>query len=278
MKKEIIEEYFIQNGIVINKNSKKISFEKVDNIIFEVIRVMKGVPLFFEEHIERLTKSAKLLNYDISKLLDDLTMDTKKIIDINNNPERNLKILVYNLNNPIPDYYLFFIESNYPQEELYKTGIETITFKAIRDNPNAKVINNDFRKNVNTSIEKNNAYEALLLNEANEITEGSRSNLFFVKNNSVYTSPRKDVLLGTTRNKIITICNELGIEIFEEPIPLNFLKECNALFITGTSPKVLPISKVDDLIFNSTKNEIVQKITAAYDSLLEEYINSRIIK
>lgn len=276
MKKEITEEYFIQNGIVINKNSRKLSFDKVNNIIYEVIRVIDGVPLFMEEHMERLSKSASFLNHDITNILDAIVMDTKKIISLNNNPEKNLKILVYNIENPIPDYYIFFIESYYPNKELYQIGIKTITYKAVRDNPNAKVINNDFRKNVNICINENNAYEALLVNEADEITEGSRSNVFFVKNNSIYTSPGKDVLLGTTRKKIITICKELGIKVIESPITIEFLKKCDGLFITGTSPKVLPISQVDDMKFDSPNNRIVLKIKESYDSLIKEYIDSHL--
>ncbi|NLN49344.1 MAG: hypothetical protein GX154_09745 [Clostridiales bacterium] len=274
MKKEINEEYFIHNGIVMKKNSKKISLDKVNNVIYEVIRVIEGVPLFLEEHIARLSKSADLLNYNIEDILETIKLDTKKTIMLNENPELNLKILLYNIENPIPDYYIFFIDSNYPKEELYNTGIKTVTFKATRDNPNAKIINNEFRKNVNESIEKNNAYEALLLNDNDEITEGSRSNVFFVKNDTVYTPPGSKVLLGTTRNKIIKICNDLNIRVCEEPVNVSFINNCDALFITGTSPKVLPISQVDDKIYGSPDNKIVLKIMESYNNLIEDYIAS----
>ncbi len=274
MKKEINEEYFIHNGIVMKKNSKKISLEKVNNVIYEVIRVIDGIPLFLEEHIARLSKSANLLNYNIENILETIELDTRKTISLNENPELNLKILLYNIENPIPDYYIFFIESNYPMEELYETGIKTVTFKAVRSNPNAKIINNEFRKNVNESIEKNNAYEALLLNDNDEVTEGSRSNVFFIKGDTVYTPPGNDVLLGTTRNKIIKICNDANIKVCEEPITISFLNNCDALFITGTSPKVLPISQVDDRMYDSPNNKILLKIMESYDNLIKEYIAS----
>lgn len=274
MKKEINEEYFIHNGIVMKKNSKKISLEKVNNVIYEVIRVIDGIPLFLEEHIARLSKSANLLNYNIENILETIELDTRKTISLNENPELNLKILLYNIENPIPDYYIFFIESNYPMEELYETGIKTVTFKAVRSNPNAKIINNEFRKNVNESIEKNNAYEALLLNDNDEVTEGSRSNVFFIKGDTVYTPPGNDVLLGTTRNKIIKICNDANIKVCEEPITISFLINCDALFITGTSPKVLPISQVDDRMYDSPNNKILLKIMESYDNLIKEYIAS----
>jgi len=273
MKKQIIEKFYNQNGNILKGNSQDLSFEKVDNIVYEVIRVIDGIPLFLEEHIERLNKSANLLNYDITDILDTITKDIKKVIDLNNNPNKNLKILLYNIEKPVPNYYIFFIESNYPANELYQTGIKTITYKAIRENPQAKTINKKFRKNVNIEISKNNAYEALLINELGEISEGSRSNVFFVKNDSIYTAPGKNVLLGTTRKKIIKICDELNFEVNEKPITIEFLKTCDALFITGTSPKVLPISQVDEITFDSPNNKVVQRIMKTYDSLINDYIN-----
>lgn len=274
LKKEIYEEYFIHNGIVMKKNSKKISLDKVKNVIYEVIRIIDGTPLFLEEHIERLSKSAKLLNYDIKDILETLVSDTKKTVSLNESPEKNMKILLYNIENPIPDYYIFFIDSNYPDETLYKNGVKAITHKATRNNPHAKIINNEFRKSANENMEKNNAYEALLVNDNDEITEGSRSNVFFVKDDAVYTSPGNDVLLGTTRNKIIKICEDSNIKVYEEPITLDFVKTCDALFMTGTSPKVLPISMVDDKVYDSPNNKVVLKIMEAYDTLVNEYLSS----
>ncbi len=274
MKKQIIEEFYIQDGNILKGNSKNLSFEKADNIVYEVIRVIDGVPLFLEEHIERLNKSANLLNHDISHILGTITKDIKKIIDLNNKPNKNFKILMYNIEKPVPNYYIFFIESNYPANNLYKTGIKAITYKAIRKNPQAKTINNEFRKSVNIEIDKNKAYEALLINELGEISEGSRSNVFFVRNDSVYTAPGKNVLLGTTRKKIIKICDELNFKVNEKPITIEFLKTCDALFITGTSPKVLPISQVDEMRFDSPSNKVVQEIMKTYDFLINDYIKT----
>lgn len=274
MQKEIIEKHFIHNGIVMETNSKKLSFDKVDNIIYEVIRVIDGIPLFLEEHIDRLNKSANLLNHDINNVLQDILRDIKKVILLNDSPNKNLKILLYNIDKIRSDYYIFFIISNYPREDLYKSGIKTITYNAVRENPNAKIINKEFRKNINEKLKDNNAYEALLVNEYGEISEGSRSNVFFVKNNIVYTSPGKKVLLGTTRKKILSICGDLKISVAEEAVKLELLKEYDALFITGTSPKVLPISQVDRMKFDSPNNDTVKNIMIAYEQIIKNYTDS----
>ena len=274
MKKGIMEEFFIHNGKVLVSDGKELSFDSSVKVIYEVVRVIDGIPLFWEEHMDRLLRSAKLLQADASGVVEPITRDTRKVIELNEAPEKNLKVLLYNLNNPVPDYYVFFIKSFYPSQELYRNGIKAITCEAMRDNPHIKIINKEFRETVDRSLQQCDAYEALLLNDKGEITEGSRSNVLFVKDGVVYTPHSKDVLLGTTRAHILGICKDLGVKVVEKSINYEFLKECDGLFITGTSPKVLPISQVDDIDFASTKNGVILGIMKAFDRLIEDYIES----
>lgn len=274
MKNELIETYSIYNGNIINNKTQPISYAFSSEIVYEVIRVIDGVPLFLEEHNNRLIKSTNMIGMNISDLIDKIELDIKKLIDINNKPYKNLKVIVYKDTSGKPNYSMFFIKSNYPKPELYKKGINTILFKATRKNPNAKVQNLQLREVINKELENHGAYEALLLNEDDNITEGSKSNVFFVKNNILYTPPKQDILLGVTRARIIQLADKLNIKTIEESIHKSFLKQCHGLFITGTSPKVLPISKVDNQLFDSTKNETIQRLMEAYDRLIEDYINA----
>lgn len=274
MNGEAIEMYSIHNGKIINNESQTIYCNSHSGIVYEVIRVIDGVPLFLEDHISRLLKSSEMIDINISHLIDKIESDIKRIILINHKPQKNLKILVYIDDKNNINYSIFFIKSSYPDPELYKNGITTILFKALRENPNAKVQNSQLRERVNKELQKNNAYEALLVNEQEYITEGSKSNVFFAKDGSLYTSPKQDVLLGVTRTHIVELANELGIKVIEEPIHKSFLSICDGLFITGTSPKALPISKVDEMMFNSPKNETIRRLMKAYDLSIAEYIDS----
>ena len=272
LKDEIIEKYLIYNGNIIERESYNLCSDSTASIVYEVIRVIDGVPLFLEEHMDRLVKSSDMISMDISPLSDSIASNIKKLIEINNKPAKNLKILACKGDKSHIDYSIFFIKSNYPQPELYEKGTKTILFNALRENPNAKVQNSGLRERVNRALSESGAYEALLVNEADEITEGSKSNVFFVKNNSLYTSPKQEVLLGVTRTRVIELARSLGIEVIEAPIHKSFLERCDGLFITGTSPKVLPISKVDAFNYASSKNETILAIMEAYDSLIEDYI------
>lgn len=271
MNKEIIENYFISNGSKYPSNQIT-DFCISQPTIYEVIRVIEGVPLFLEDHLVRLQASATYLNADIGGMISNIALDIRELIKINNNPEKNIKLVVYNLENITPDYILSFIHSNYPTKEQYLLGVPTILFHAERDNPNAKVINNKLRETINIKLKEENAYEALLVNNRGEITEGSRSNLFFVKEGKVYTASGENVLIGITRKYIFRACDNLKLEVVEQPITFSMLEYAEGAFITGTSPKVLPIARINEMMIASANNSIMSDIINEYDMILRQYI------
>jgi branched-chain amino acid aminotransferase len=93
-----------------------------------------------------------------------------------------------------------------------------------------------------------------------------------VKGDVVISAPLGDVLPGITRQSIIDICSQEGLNFREERVSYKDLKAIDALFITGTSPKVLPIKSVDDKFFSSSTNIIVQNILRAYNNNIDIYI------
>jgi len=133
------------------------------------------------------------------------------------------------------------------------------------------VINTDFRAKVDAEIAENNVFEAILVDRDGNITEGSKSNIFMVKGNQVITAPLEAVLPGITREVIIDLCRELEIEVKEEKIHFENIKELEGLFISGTSPKVLPICKVDNIGFDSSANKTILSIMEAYNKKIEKY-------
>jgi len=100
----------------------------------------------------------------------------------------------------------------------------------------------------------------LFSNNDETISEGSKSNVFFVLDESIITSPDSQVLLGVTRSKVIEVCKNNGIDVIKRNIYFNELKDFEGAFITGTSNDVLPIKTIDDIVYNSSHNEIVKKV------------------
>lgn len=272
MKKEAILDYYIYNGKVLSTQNSE-GFDEVSSpSIYEVIRVIDGVPLFFEEHIERMRSSAELLGGNISKDNSEILCEIKRLIDVNKSYNLNIKIVFSKFNQKDNVFLVYFIKSYYPEKEIYEKGVHTILFKSVRENPNIKVLNTGLKGKINRKLEEENAFEALLVNEKGYITEGSRSNIFFVKDNYVYTAPKGDVLLGITRHHIINVCKELNINVIEENIHIAQLNKIDGVFMTGTSVNVLPITSIEHRRYNSVDNNIISRVRNSYLEDMEKYI------
>jgi len=274
---EIEEKYMVINGRIIPVSEAWDASAGYSRTIYEVIKVVSGIPLFLEKHMERLEASARLINYSVTNISNNILKSITELIKANNSPEKNMKIIVYNMENAIPDFMAYFIRSSYPTSEQYETGVHGILLKEERSNPNAKVVNSGYKERVAAALAEAKAYEALLVNREGEITEGSRSNIFFVRNGKVLTAPKGNVLIGITRVYVFELCKNLGIEIIEEPISVSMLGEMDGVFMTGTSPKILPISTIGDMSFNSSKNPVIKALIKSYNDVVEKYIKEKSI-
>ncbi len=238
---------------------------------YEVIRIMNGRPLFLEEHYARLCATLKSIGEEVPFSAQELRKDIDSVVLANNVSNHNVKIVINEFKKKAgPDVNIFLIPTSYPTEEMYAKGVPTDLFVATRNNPQAKIIDDDLRSRENAFIKENNLFEALLVNEKNEITEGSRSNIFFIKSGEVFTSPADGVLLGITRQRILRLCKAAGINVNESRIAVSALSTYDAAFISGTSPKVLPISRIGDVKMD-VNNPLLRKIIKLYDQEIENY-------
>jgi branched-chain amino acid aminotransferase len=78
------------------------------------------------------------------------------------------------------------------------------------------------------------------------------------------------VLKGITREKILALCKESGYPFLEDNIPVNCLNQFNAVFLTGTSPKVLPIASIDAISF-PVENPLIVQLKSRYEELIGSY-------
>lgn len=258
-----IHDFFIFNG-----DLKPVSgFIPSENNggIYEVLRVVDGVPLFLEDHIFRLYKSAKIAGKTVVFSELQIREYLKSLIWKNNIDNGNLLISCKT------NLKIFFISHNYPSVEMFTKGVECGILQAERENPNAKIFQTSVRKKANEMISKYDFYEVVLIDKSNRISEGSRSNLFFVKGDQIITTPGSGVLLGITRQKIIQIAKAQGLDFIEKEVQLNDLTTFDAVFITGTSSKILPVRQIGETSFNP-QNIILQALMEGYNKLITEYI------
>lgn len=235
--------------------------------IYEVIRIFKGKPIFLKDNIQRLDNSLKKSNIGIDVQSLNLPEKLQHFIALAHMTQGNLKYVLH-FTTDKSDEYVFQIPHSYPTEQDYRQGVATLTYPAIRENPEVKYINPDLRNLTNRLIRENNVYEILLVDQEGYITEGSRSNVFFLQNDVLYTAPLQYVLPGTSRKRVFDICKAHHLPLEERRIACDTLNEYDAAFITGTSPLILPIHRIDTITY-STDHPLMRELMKHYFALLQ---------
>lgn len=263
--------YFVINDVL--EPAKKInSIDILSNKpVYEVIRVIDGVPLFFEDHYLRLANSCNMLGHELKTAANDLRSQILKLTGSNMIKNCNVKILVFS-GHDSEKCVLYVRRSYYPTMEDIEKGARVSILHAERENPHVKQVNTGYKEKTIQKMAETNSFEVLLVNKDNKITEGSRSNVFFVKGQKVCTAPEEYILKGVTRKYIIDTCTRNGIQVVETLVDADSLEEFEGLFISGTSINVFPVSHVDDLDFKSFKCPIINTVREQFDRLIKEYI------
>lgn len=233
--------------------------------IYEVLRVINGVPLFLEDHLQRFFHSAQLAGKTIRYTEPQIRSFLNELIGQNKIAEGNVLISCK------IHLKAFFIPHKYPTTEMYSEGVNCGVLYAERDNPNAKVFQTTVRQQADKLLAENEFYEVLLVDNNGFVTEGSRSNVFFVAGETIFTAPGNQVLPGITRQKAIETARNLQIEVIEKQIQFSEIQQFDAAFITGTSPKILPIRQIDKIQFDHG-NQLIIMLMKTYDDVISAYI------
>ena len=113
--------------------------------------------------------------------------------------------------------------------------------------------------------------EGIALDVHGRLSEGAGENLFLVQNGKIYTPPTTaSILKGITRDTVMTIAKDEGIEVVEQALPREMLYLCDEAFFTGTAAEVTPIRSVDDKPVRSNgPGEITSLIMDRFFGLFE---------
>ncbi len=243
-----------------------------DQSIYEVIRLIDGVALFLEDHYHRLKNSMKIQGNSFDMEFWKFKQIIAELVSLNHQTEGNIKFVYTGLQDA--NQWIFsFIPHDYPYPEDYLKGISTGLLYAERQNPNAKVILQSVRERADQLLADRLVYEVLLVDHEGCITEGSRSNVFFVEGEVFYTAPASKVLEGITRQKVLECLDELSFPVKMEAVRADQIGSFDAVFLTGTSPKILPVRSIENQVF-SVQLSCVQKLMERYNQKIENYIQN----
>lgn len=248
---------------------------KAKILVYEVLRIIGGQPLFLEDHIERLKASLHSFNLEAEGLRSaDFRARITSLCSENDKDYGNIEILVSAEHENSMTILIGFIAHKYPEDRDYRQGVRVDIIEAERENPNTKIKNTGARLAANAFLAKHNCFEVLLKNRNNQITEGSRSNFFYYKGNTLFSPPVTAVLPGVTRKYVLVAAEKAGMEIHEDFLLANQVKDLDAAFLSGTSLGVLPISHIGTHKLNP-KHELLQKLMKTFRGLVKDYTSTK---
>ncbi|GAB6004431.1 D-amino-acid transaminase [Geobacillus vulcani] len=243
--------------------------------VYEVVRLYNGIYVWLREHLDRLYRSAAAIRLSVPFGCEELIEQLEELRRLNDVQEDAILYLQMTRGS-FPRNHAFPAENRpnlyaYIQPMARKTeemthGVRTILTKDVRwEYCYIKSLN--LLPNVSAKQEavERGAFEAILHRDG-VVTEGSSSNIFLVKNETVYTHPATArILNGIVRTKVKQFCAELGIPFVEEAFSTNDLAEADELFLTSTTSAIIPIIQVDETVIRSgAPGAVTKALQAAY--------------
>lgn len=223
--------------------------------------------------MSRLINTFKLENAALWLDSDEIKKKISLLIEVNK-IENGIIKLVFNVKENEKNFYGYFIERNHLEDKEYVYGVNTGLFYGKRIKPNSKIVDSSLRAETNRVIAERNLLEVILVNEDNTITEGSRSNMYFVKGEKIVTVAIDKVLPGITRSKILEICTGLQYQVEERTINVDELRDFDGAFMSTTPLGVVPIRKIEEIEYNVDDNNVVKSIVQGYMQMVKEYEKS----
>ncbi len=231
-------------------------------------------------HVRRLFASAHINMLEIPFSREEIRNAILGSLRVNHLEEGYIRPLVFigagamGLNpaaNPIRVAVLAWAWGRYLGEDALEAGIRAKISTFSRHHVNAKMTKGktcgDY---VNSILAKREALldgydEAIMLDSHGLVSEASGENLFIVRNERLYTPPLPTVLEGITRNAVLEIARDKGIEVVECPLTRDELYISDELFLTGTAAEVTPVREVDHrTIGNGSRGAMTRLLQTAF--------------
>lgn len=242
--------------------------------VYEVIRIIRGVPLFFQAHMERFYHSLELMGAHIESIDLAVLKGICELVQSKQVPkEANVRLECGMDSCGAWSWHIQPSQAAYPEEDVYHTGVRVVSERQQRDTPHAKILRQDYVTRMQRIKTDTGAFEVLLVNASGEVLEGSRSNILFTKQGSLYSPPASGMLMGVTRKKVLETAKELGMPYVEAPIHLDECASFDGCVLTGTSLHILPVHTIDAMRI-SLESEGVPALMEAFQKCVAEDIES----
>lgn len=252
------------NGTLLAKEDAKISvFDHgllYGDGVFEGMRSYGGRVFRLEQHLERLWNSAKAIWLEIPITRQAMAQAVNDTVAANGIQDGYIRLVVTRGVGTLgldpnrcshPQVIIIADRIELYPEEFYRNGLEIVTASTIRNHPaamNPRIKSLNYLNNILAKIEglKAGCIEALMLNHKGEVAECTGDNIFLVRDGVLQTPPTDaGILEGITRDAVIELAREAGIEVREMPMTRHDVYIAQECFLTGSAAEVIPVVKID---------------------------------
>ncbi|MDF2891820.1 MAG: 4-amino-4-deoxychorismate lyase [Clostridia bacterium] len=243
--------------------------------VFETILINNGIPCFVDMHYQRMVKGCYKLGLKLDLDMDKIYSRAIKLVEVLNITHGRLKLICFRDANR--DSTLMTLSPYHREASYLEKGI-SLWISSIKRNPYSPICHIkslNYMENILAKEEaKEQSYdEALFLNVHNKLCEGAVSNIFWVKDNRIYTPEiESGILAGITRGHIIEICSALKLKLEEGSYELAELLNADEAFVTNSLMGITPVGKVDKIIYNISGYKNTNMIYDAYKKLIDNEI------
>jgi branched-chain amino acid aminotransferase len=250
------------NGRWVHPNEATISINDVAVLrgysVFESLRTYDRRPFHLNEHLQRLYRSAALIELEIPFASEFIAQLIREAIERNTYKHASIRILVTGGESEDgvtpgdqPGLALLVTPLGERDMERFAQGIKLITTSLQRTTPEAKTSNYEAAIRALKEAKKHAASDALFVNGQGHVLEGTRSNFFVFRGDTLIT-PGKGVLIGVTRKTVLDLARG-RFPIEERPILLSELPQVDEAFITSSSKEITPVVRIDDVTIGNGK-------------------------
>ena len=230
--------------------------------LYETFRTLNHKPVFLEPHLDRLFKSAQAIDLRIAFSQNEIVKMIARVVQQFDDPNQRARILA------VAEKIIIYTSSLNLDPSIYK-GVSTITVPALRKTPEIKTTDYTTCLEAYKIAENNDCFETILLDKNNQVLEGSRSNVFWIQGEKLFTRDG-DVLPGVTRQ---TVISRSPFSIFYEQLNQLDFDQVNEIFLTNSGSGIIPVVKVNSIQIGTGKpGPITVELLKLYDGWLNNEI------
>ena len=233
--------------------------------LYETLRTFDSHPVFLEPHLDRLYSTAARIQLSISYSKTEIFHMIEKVIDSFSDPQQRVRILA------VPEKIIVYT-SHLNLNPIIYNGVKALTVQTQRNNPELKTTDYHACLTAWTKANNQGCFEAILIDETNYLYEGTRSNVFWIKDNKLFTR-HHDVLPGTTRQ---TISQKSPYPIMDGKLNLKYISKIDELFLTNSGSGIVPVTLLNGkLIGSGSVGIITQQLLSLYHNWMIQDIERK---